>query len=125
MRQRIVDFIHMRMDRYEPRVGNILEVAAVGTFPSNLGGPNTYGSRIALVGERGNIDFDLIWGAGIIYGLAPVEAGQIPAMLIKPVASDKFAAYDLRSGSLVEFSVSGGGEVLNFPGGIQAVRVAN
>ena len=128
-RQRIVDFIQMRMDRYKPRVGNILKVEAVGTFPSHFGGSGSYGSRIALVGERGNIDFDLIWNDGKIHGLAPIEAGQVPAMVLKSVARDEYAGYDLASASLTTFSVSTDGQsgllMLIFPGGIQAIRVGD
>jgi CubicO group peptidase (beta-lactamase class C family) len=97
---RVREFIDSRMANNQDLIGNIENVAAIGTMPSSYE-EGAVQTMVALRASRGNLFFLSIWLGEENIGVAPLEAGRLFSMRFLPVSYDEFVGYHLGLGRSV------------------------
>jgi CubicO group peptidase (beta-lactamase class C family) len=107
------DLIEMRIRRYKEKTGEIKEVKAFGTLPSDFGGADTVMTQVQLKGEKGSIFFCLYWRDKMNVGVGPLMGSQQISVPFLLMSGTEFAGYHLSMAKNIRlsFDVDSGGVV--------------
>jgi len=104
--ERVRELIEMRIQMHKKRVGEIGEVLALGTLPSNFDGEEVAMTIVQLKGERGSIFFQLYWRDRLNIGVGPMMSPPEFSIPFMPISDTEFAGYHLGIARNVSVSFS-------------------
>ncbi len=93
--ERVRELIEMRIQMVKKRTGEIRDVSALGTLPSNFDGEEVAVTIVQLKGERGSIFFQLYWRDRMNIGVGPMRSSPGFSLSFMPISDTEFTGYHL------------------------------